>query len=226
MMINPFIISFVLQIAILIVAFCVAQYVMNAMAMYSIAKNGEINHAWLAWIPVGSSWILGRICDEYDEKNNKRKHWALTLLIIEVLVLLLSIGAYKIGMSEIEDFSYNLLNGFVSEAYLYGLVFSLIVPSILENALGFLKYIAKYKVFESVVPEKSLKYIVITLLVPLGEGICFLRTRHYLNEKSQESKECSEYDKIYNEFLQAETTESEVTENTGICENDEIKTEE
>lgn len=55
--------SIVLSILFLIV------YVFESYSIMTIAKNRDINNAWLAWVPVGNLWIMGRIADYHDESN-------------------------------------------------------------------------------------------------------------------------------------------------------------
>lgn len=67
-----------------------AAYVLQAIGFYTIAKRRGIPHAWLAWIPVGSVWILGSISDDFKSRTtgryyNKRKF--LVALSAALLVL-------------------------------------------------------------------------------------------------------------------------------------------
>ena len=40
-------------------------YILQALALYTIAKRRGIRKPWLAWIPFGNSWILGSLSDQY-----------------------------------------------------------------------------------------------------------------------------------------------------------------
>ena len=72
-------------------AFAVVSYVLNAVGMYRIAKRRGIHHAWLAWVPVGASWLLGSISDHYQyvakQKNTSRRK---ILLILSIILAVLS----------------------------------------------------------------------------------------------------------------------------------------
>ena len=39
-------------------------------------------------------------------------------------------------------------------------------------------YISFFKLFESIVPHKALKYMILSVLVPLAHGICLYRARN------------------------------------------------
>lgn len=63
------------------------QYVLQSVGLYTIAQRRRIRHAWLAWIPVGSDWLLGCISDQYQyvaKAKNKRKRVA--MLVLSVLI--------------------------------------------------------------------------------------------------------------------------------------------
>lgn len=69
-------------------------HVFRSVGLYRIAKNRGIRHAWLAWIPVGSAWILGNISDQYRYVVKGRiNHRRFVLLWLTVASTALSIAA-------------------------------------------------------------------------------------------------------------------------------------
>ena len=72
------VVSVLLFFYLLMLAFAVLSYVFQSLGMYTIAKRRGIHNPWLAWVPVGSSWLLGSISDQYHyvvkgEERSKRK---------------------------------------------------------------------------------------------------------------------------------------------------------
>ncbi len=65
-------------------------YVFDAVGVYRIAKRRGIHHPWLAWIPVGNSWLLGSISDHYQyvakQKVTKRRVILLVLGIVTAVM--------------------------------------------------------------------------------------------------------------------------------------------
>ena len=66
-------------------------YVFRAIGLYRIAKRRTIRHAWLAWIPVASEWIMGSISDQYQyvvkgQIRNRR----ILLTVLSAVILALS----------------------------------------------------------------------------------------------------------------------------------------
>ena len=49
----------------LVCVLSLALYILQAFGMYTIAKRRGIRNPWLAWVPVGTVWILGSISDQY-----------------------------------------------------------------------------------------------------------------------------------------------------------------
>lgn len=54
----PFIVWFIVMGA------GVALYVMGSLGTYTVAKHRGLKHAWLAWIPIGNSYIFGALSDD------------------------------------------------------------------------------------------------------------------------------------------------------------------
>ena len=71
--------------------FTLALYILQALGLYTIAKRRGIAHAWLAWIPFGSAWILASISDDFKaRRNGKKEKLRIALLALTVAVAVLS----------------------------------------------------------------------------------------------------------------------------------------
>ena len=69
-------------------------YVLQSVALYSIAKRRGINNAWLAWIPVGTNWIMGSISDQYQYVvNGKIKNKRKIMLILSLCPIAINLIA-------------------------------------------------------------------------------------------------------------------------------------
>ncbi len=165
-----------------IIGVSIAQYIMQSLAMYTIADKRGVKNAWLAWIPVGESWVLGKVCDEYDERCNTKKNWAKTLLILSLtggvffVVTYVAFFVFVIAsaVSSGGDLETWMIAPFV------GLYLVLLLATLLMCACAVLKLICTYKVYESIVPEKAIKYMIVSTLVPLGAGVCMLKAKKAL----------------------------------------------
>lgn len=76
---------------IILIALAVVMYIFESLAIYRIAKNRGIENPWLAWIPIGSAWIVGKIGDYYLEREgNGGKNLAVWLICIQAAGVVLS----------------------------------------------------------------------------------------------------------------------------------------
>ena len=166
----------------LIIGFAIANYVMTSIGLQSIASRRQIKNPWMAWLPFARNYLVGSIADEYDGRNGFRRKWRVVLLTLSLIVLGLVIAmyisifvsffsiAFKVGYSNI-----------VEPGDIIGLLLAIYIPIIIlamvAMAQSFCYAICIYKIFESTVPEKSIKYLLIYLLVPLGGAICLMRCK-------------------------------------------------
>lgn len=165
----------------------IASYVMTSLSLYTIAKRRDINHAWLAWIPIANYWTLGSIADEYDERNGLKKRWAKTLIVLYVIFYVAFIVVYVatlatmfMGITGTSDLEMQIMNMITPLIVLYLL---LVLVMIFSIAFMVCYYISLYKIFESTVPKHSLLCMIISILVPLGLPICLMCCRNKGYEK-------------------------------------------
>ncbi len=160
-------------------------YIFTSLSYYTIAQRRQISNPWLAWIPVGNYWIIGSIADDYDKRNGINRNWRKVLLTLALIifsafiVFYITFIVFCISMAVSTDFS--SFTGappleFISLIiFMYIGLFIAVIPSI---ALSACSYVCIYKVFESTVPEKSLKYFLLSLLVPFASVVCLWRCRN------------------------------------------------
>lgn len=86
-------------ILLVMLAYSVAAYVLHAMGLYTIAKRRGFERPWLAWVPVGRSFLLGSISDQYirDRKYRCRSNGKL-LACSEALVYIAIVAVLLCGL--------------------------------------------------------------------------------------------------------------------------------
>lgn len=90
----------ILLICLVALAFVIVIYIFQGIALSDLAKKNNIPNPWLAWIPVGNMYILGKLGFEvYDDKKNEAFVWVLlgcsaaTIVLSEsIFVTLVSLG--------------------------------------------------------------------------------------------------------------------------------------
>lgn len=146
----------------LMMAFAVVTYVLNAVGMYRIAKRRGIHHAWLAWIPIGSEWLLGSIADHYQyvakHKITKRRKIMLTLSIILWLIVIAMIVSV-VGM---------IISAAAETASTITMIALLLITYLgyfgVGIALMVFYYIAAYDLFRSCKPSYDVLFLVFGIL--------------------------------------------------------------
>ena len=84
---DPAIVEMLLVIYGVIMLFAVVVYLLQAVGLYSVAKRRRIPRPWLAFLPIGESWILGSISDRYQFVRNKRYRNRKKLLVCTELTI-------------------------------------------------------------------------------------------------------------------------------------------
>lgn len=163
-------------------------YVLQALALYTIAKRRGIKKPWMAWIPLVNVWILGSISDQYQyvvkrQVKNKRKvllglniAMAAIIVLIVAAVVWLLIDLVFVAMDvydAVEPISEETMEMLLSNLMYYvgNNVVPLILLSLLTIPLVVLVvtqtvyfYIAMYDVFCSCEPKNSTLYLVLSLV--------------------------------------------------------------
>lgn len=153
-------------------------YVLQALALYTIAQRRGIKKAWLAWIPLVNVWILGSLSDQYQyvvkrQVKNKRKallglNIAMTVLVTFLVAFIIAglfagflmmepvwnAGTFPIDADDIQNVASALL-----------VVVLLAIP-VWVMAIVYIVffYKAMYDVFRSCEPKNSTLYLVLSLV--------------------------------------------------------------
>lgn len=169
-----------------VLAIGILEYVLTSLALHRIAKRRQIGCPWLAWIPYGNYWIIGSIADNYDARNGIQRKWRITLLLLPIIGMIVYFIVYISMMVSI----FAKLAPYMNRSYIPDSVMLDLIPLIIVFVILFvitimvlsasqvLSTICQYKIYESTVPEKALKYMIISLLVPLGSSICLFLCRN------------------------------------------------
>ena len=155
----------------LIIAYGVTSYVIQSLALYRMAKNRNIKYPGLAWVPVANSWIIGSVVDYHSRIGGIDRKWRKTLLTLSIIsaagVFLYFIVAFAV--------SFSMVFGAAQASGLIVILVPVLITYILATAANSLcTLICTYKIFEELTPAKAVKYILLSILVPLGGPICML----------------------------------------------------
>lgn len=158
-----FYITYMATFYVLMMGFAVVSYILTGKSLSAIARRRGIEKPWLAWVPVGSDWMLGCISDQYrylayGEETNRRKKlmWYLIgLLIILVVVCILAVLMVvlaTVGASE---------EVILTLGMLMLIPYFAMLPIIVLYSITFYK--SFYDLVRSCDPDKSLVYLLVSI---------------------------------------------------------------
>lgn len=169
-------ILFYLIYFLVMLAVCVGTYVLQSLGMYTIAKRRGIKKPWLAWLPVGSAWILGCISDQYryvtkGQVKNKRKALLTlsVLLVVFCILIYVLFGAVLVQVLVYDDAMFAVDHN--AEMGLIGSLIAMVGASLamsgLAIALSVIQYMALYDLFCSCEPKNGTLYLVLSIFVSI-----------------------------------------------------------
>ena len=177
----------------------VLDYVISSLALYRLAKKLCVKAPGLAWVPIANTWTIGAIVDQYDKRQGYKRQWRVTLLTLTILAVLVSIAMYAFipseNLGEITAFYMSTEELIKILAIFYLVMIVLIIVSIVLMAC---QIVCLYKVFEAEKPQKAVKYLFLSLLVPLAQAICLLKCAGKPAEIQLAEEELAEMDLIEN----------------------------
>lgn len=172
----------VLTVYLLAIAITVASYILTSLSLYTLAKRRGVQHPGLAWVPVANYWLIGSLANEIDAQNGHQRTWNKTLLTLSLTAIAGVVVSYIsiIVIAVVYTFSLNYIDWSEDVFLSLLLVFYvlLVLAMIVAVALSICTAICIYKIFESTVPEKAVKYLLLYILVPLAGGICLFKARN------------------------------------------------
>ena len=150
-------VAFALILVLLMLALSIVSYVLGSTGMYRIAKRRGIHHAWLAWVPVGNSWLLGSISDHFQyvvkKKNTGRRK---VLLILQLATVVLS-GGYgaAIAAATIAEGDAGSIGAVALSVIIYLIMLGAAIATMV------FAYISYYDLFSSCRPGSAVLFLVL-----------------------------------------------------------------
>lgn len=160
-------------------------FVLQALALFTIAKRRGIEKPWLAWIPIANMWIIGSLSDQYRyvtkrEVKNKRKvllwlniaQLVIGIAMLAVLIWLLVDLAFVSGDfleallsdTEIPDEEF-LIDPLVNNLKQFVILILLSIPLAGCAVTAAVYYwMAMYDIFHSCDPSNSVTFLVVSIV--------------------------------------------------------------
>ena len=153
---------------------CLVGWIIRSLSLHSIAKRRGIRNPWLAWIPVGSEWVMGSVADQYQHlvkgKITSRRKILMLLTVATgvVAVAYIAAGAVIGFLIEVEGrMDINPLVLIIPYLLLLGTVVSRLVFYHMSN----------YDLYRSCRPNGATAFLVLGIIFPVCEPFFYLACR-------------------------------------------------
>lgn len=147
-------------------------YIFESVGLYTLAKRRGIKHAWLAWVPVGNSWLLGCIADQYryvakGEVKNRR-----TILLVASVAGAVLGAAYTVsGLGGMVGFAEQMMysgsqamEGIAAGGAMAGSVLISLLNSVVSIVTLVFWHIALYDLYTSCNPKNNVVFLVLGIV--------------------------------------------------------------
>ena len=174
-----------LLISLVMLALYVVMYVFTGISLYQIGKRRGVRCYGLAWVPIGSAWLIGAIGDQYEGirtgKKQNLRWWILGLLgatlvmgiVITVLFTALAFKAYTYGDMMTPDHALQLGGSIFAIVLLYMLLFSGMIAG------NVLTYISLYRLYRSTKPQNAVVFLVLSIVFSVTMPFFLFACRKY-----------------------------------------------
>jgi len=162
---NVAILAF-LGILIFFVVINLILWIFQAIGLQRLGNRNNINNSWVAWLPIGDLWVLGKISDtrknfwKIEDTGKLFVIISVVQIIIGVIMLLGGVSAFFTNLSfdllaESEIFSYILYGGIEFFDFLFGLSGGLIL---------LLKFWSLYNVYSKYKGDKGVIFLILSII--------------------------------------------------------------
>lgn len=177
-----------LIISLIVSAVFLVIYILNAIGLYKMAKNRGMSEAWLAWIPVLNSYVIGNLACPMNFSGKRRNKFGTVLLTLKLIVTLFGLAGFfalctidwRMVLSRSNAGSVPL---FMPAAASFILIFSLLIDSLCGIVYSVFEYIAYYHLFSHYDKKNGVLYLVLSIVIS-GIAPIFvfaLRNKRFIN---------------------------------------------
>ena len=154
---------------------CLVGWVLSSVGLHKVAKRRGIRHAWLAWVPIGSEWVLGSVSDQYQHLINgkitsRRKILPILSLLAAVCGIVYMAAGFITGM--VADY----------ESSPIGLLMASMIPYLLTIGVGITMtvffHISNYDFYRSCRPNSAVVFLVLGIVLPVCRPFFYFACRN------------------------------------------------
>ena len=149
-------------------------WIICALSLQAIARRRGIRKAWLAWVPIGTDWILGSISDQYQHliqgKITARRKLLVWLNVGDAMLIIAN-GLVQ-GLTEAAAHTEEQL-------MLWSLASMLISVARLAVRITALVFchMSNYDLYRSCNPKNAVTFLVLGIIFPITQPFFYLSCR-------------------------------------------------
>lgn len=160
-------------------------WVFRSLALYSIGKRRGLRNPWLAWIPVGTEWIIGSVSDQYQyltlgKNRNRRKILLILSLTAMVVGWVSTVWGFAHVFDYLDDRGAHL--PYVAAAELFLPMTGSMLLGVVSFGVGVAAFvfrqISMYDLYRSCDPRNAIPYLVLGILFPVLEPVFLMILRN------------------------------------------------
>ncbi|MGL4606073.1 MAG: DUF4190 domain-containing protein [Eubacteriaceae bacterium] len=151
----PVFMTIMMAIIIFLLISLVVEYIFSSIGLYTMAKNRNISHPWLAWVPFAKEYLQGELIN--DDVSIGSWHIPYAKIFLPLLPIVVSV-----------------VGGFLGLIPYIGVVFIWIITL----AFSFYSYTALYWLFNIYSPKHRVVFLVLSIIFPFLCGIFIFAIRH------------------------------------------------
>lgn len=153
---------------------CLVGWILSAVSLHKVAKRRGIRHAWLAWLPIGSEWVLGSLSDQYQhlvqgKVTSRRK--ILPILSVAIIVVAIVYVVLTI-MAELMLIEGEAVGGALLAV---GIPYLLFLGTYVTGVV-FL-HISNYDLYRSCKPQSAVVFLVLGIILPVCQPFFYFSCR-------------------------------------------------
>lgn len=163
-----------------VLAVAIADYVVKSLGMYRLASRYQVESPWMAWIPVVKDLLIGKLTETHDLRNGAKRKWSTLMLVLSLVNTGGIILFYVIYIVMIVTMSaQTVISNSNMTASLGVFVIMVFIAAVFLglSSVAYLacSYICIYKNIEAIAPNKTIKYFLLSILVPFAYGIILMK---------------------------------------------------
>lgn len=164
--------------ALITVASFAVIHVFLAIGFYTMAKRRNFKNAWLAWVPIAQTLVVGKLVGEVNFFGLKIKRLGLITAIVELVAFALMIVQDVIALPYLADVMTDVFN-ISSKSYfvgVYNTLYAKVVPfyaayTIISGIAGILSIVLIVLLFRQYAPRSYLLFSILSIFFPLAQAI-------------------------------------------------------